>query len=228
MVRAVLHYDVVSPWTLFAYAVLKRYRQQWDMDLVLKPVFLGGVMNAAGNKPPITVPNKGKWMNQSDMPLAAQFFEVPYQFPTKFPLNTIHCMRLLRSIEEIAPEKLEKATDLFYGAIWQPTGGKTALDAIDPSNFASMLAQDNLFSKAEIDKVVELSTSDKVKGLLKSESQQAVDEGAFGFPWIVVERDDGEKRSFFGSDRFETIAFWLGKEWKGPVPEGRKGGKAKL
>lgn len=35
------------------------------MDLVLKPVFLGGVMNAAGNKPPITVPNKGKWMNQS-------------------------------------------------------------------------------------------------------------------------------------------------------------------
>lgn len=132
MVRAVLHYDVVSPWTLFAYAgactpvlafgetvarlracadlpsppsplllphlrvphlvhplartrtpshapvlnapvpgctraraVLKRYRQQWDMDLVLKPVFLGGVMNAAGNKPPITVPNKGKWMNQS-------------------------------------------------------------------------------------------------------------------------------------------------------------------
>jgi hypothetical protein len=66
-------------------------------------------------------------------------------------------------------------------------------------------------------------------------------------PWIVIERDDGEKRNFFGSgssfpfllpsfpfpalgclcptlplrsaaDRFEQIAFWLDKPYYGPVP----------
>jgi len=48
------------------------------------------------------------------MPLAGEFFEVPYTFPKKFPINTIHCMRILRAIEEQTPDKLEKATDLFF------------------------------------------------------------------------------------------------------------------
>ncbi|GAA5930304.1 hypothetical protein JCM3775_004357 [Rhodotorula graminis] len=228
MVRGTLYYDVVSPWSVFAYAVLKRYRKHWNMDIVLKPVFLGGVMAASGNQPPLKIPNKGKWMNRVDMPLAAEFFEVPYTFPAKFPINTIHCMRLLRAIEEHTPDKLEKATDLFFAAIWQPTSGKTAEDAVVPANFPAMLAQGNLFSQAEIDKVVAASTSDEVKALLKTDSQKLVDEGAFGFPWIVLERDSGEKRSFFGSDRFEAMAFWLGKEYKGPVPDGRKKASAKL
>ena len=46
------------------FAVLKRYRKHWNMDLVLKPVFLGGVMAASGNQPPLKIPNKGKWMNR--------------------------------------------------------------------------------------------------------------------------------------------------------------------
>jgi 2-hydroxychromene-2-carboxylate isomerase len=33
------------------HAVLKRYKQPWGMQLELKPMFLGGVMQAAGNKP---------------------------------------------------------------------------------------------------------------------------------------------------------------------------------
>lgn len=44
-----------------------------------------------------------------------------------------------------------------------------------------MLAQDNLFSQAEVDKLVAAANSDEVKGLLKSDSQKLVEEGAFGF-----------------------------------------------
>ncbi|BGO88564.1 hypothetical protein NBRC10512_002653 [Rhodotorula toruloides] len=222
MTSITLYYDVVSPWTLFAYQVLKRYRQPWDFQLVLKPMFLGGVMQASGNKPPITVKNKGIWMNQHDLPLQAAFTQTPYKFPETFPLNTIHCMRTLRAIADVAPDKLEKATDLFFGAIWNPPAGTRAEEAIKPSAFPKLLGTNGLFSGDEIENIMELSTSDDIKNKLKTESGQLVEEGAFGFPWMVAKRSDGQTRPFFGSDRFEHMAFWLGKEWKGPLPDGRK------
>jgi hypothetical protein len=58
--RIVLYYDVVSPWvrlarshisqtmltpetqSYLAYVILDRYRKVWDLDLQLRPVFLGG------------------------------------------------------------------------------------------------------------------------------------------------------------------------------------------
>lgn len=89
---------------------------------------------------PLTVKNKGIWMNGSvsaicvgcafcgrssfsscfviihvqDLPLTFEWLKVDHTFPTSFPINTINMMRALRAIQEIAPEKLEKATDAFY------------------------------------------------------------------------------------------------------------------
>ena len=51
--------------------------------------------------------------------------------------------------------------------------------------------------------------------------------GAYGVPWIVVRPPlrrapprgagkPGEPMCFFGSDRFEQIAFLLGERWDGP------------
>ncbi|WAQ83719.1 hypothetical protein PtA15_4A167 [Puccinia triticina] len=53
-----LSYDIVSPWSYFAYVVLKRYRPIWDFDLILNPVYLGGVMKGSKNTPPFAAPNK--------------------------------------------------------------------------------------------------------------------------------------------------------------------------
>ena len=49
-----------------------------------------------------------------DLPLAFDYLKVDFTFPKSFPINTINVMRALRAIEDIAPEKLEKATDAFY------------------------------------------------------------------------------------------------------------------
>ncbi|GAA5841743.1 hypothetical protein JCM11251_007071, partial [Rhodosporidiobolus azoricus] len=199
---------------------LKRYKQEWGMDLVLKPTFLGGVMQLSGNKPPITIANKGAWMNGQDLPLAADFMDVPYTFPSTFPLNTIHAMRVLRAVEEKygQGEVLDKATEGFFNAIWRPSpSGLSAVEALQPSNLPSVASA--FLPKSDIDELMQMATSNVIKDKLKDESGQLVKEGAFGFPWIIVERDDGQKRSFFGSDRFEQLAFWLGKEWKGPVPQ---------
>lgn len=55
-------------------------------------------------------------MNEQDLPLAAQFYDVKYTFPTTFPLSTIHAMRFLRAVEEKygQGEMLDKAVDGFF------------------------------------------------------------------------------------------------------------------
>lgn len=52
-----LYYDVVSPYSYFAFEVLCRYRQPWNLQLDLKPFFLPAVMKAAGTTSPAVVSN---------------------------------------------------------------------------------------------------------------------------------------------------------------------------
>ncbi|XP_076826683.1 glutathione S-transferase kappa 1-like isoform X2 [Brachyhypopomus gauderio] len=44
-----LFYDVVSPYSWLGFEVLCRYRSVWNIDLKLRPAFLGGVMNESGS-----------------------------------------------------------------------------------------------------------------------------------------------------------------------------------
>jgi glutathione S-transferase kappa 1 len=46
------------------------------MDLILRPVFLGGIMKEAGNRPPMMVPSKGLYM-QKDLLRNAAYFGIP-------------------------------------------------------------------------------------------------------------------------------------------------------
>ncbi len=56
--------------------VLCRYQSHWKMDLVLRPFYLGGLMNATGNRPPMMVPKKGLYMHK-DLLRNAAYFGVP-------------------------------------------------------------------------------------------------------------------------------------------------------
>lgn len=49
-----------------------------------------------------------------DLPLAFDYMKIDFQFPKEFPVNTIQIMRALRAVQQIAPQKLEKATDAFF------------------------------------------------------------------------------------------------------------------
>ena len=56
--------------------------------------------------------------------------------------------------------------------------------------------------------------SDEVKTLLKDTTTDAVDDGAFGLPFIIIKQGKDhlgiDDETFFGSDRFEVIAHKLG------------------
>ncbi|SCV68062.1 BQ2448_183 [Microbotryum intermedium] len=217
MPRIVLYYDCVSPWARNAYEVLKRYEPIWAVELVLKPRFLGGVMVASGNKPPLTVANKGKWMNGFDLPLASEYLQLPFEFPDNFPVNTMAVARFLRQVEEASPDRLRATTDIFFNAIWGATKVQPASASAKPETWRKLLPS-SLFDDQELQELVKQSMGTENKDRVKAEAAALVGDGAFGFPWIVAEREDGQTRPFFGSDRFEIMAFWLGKKWSGPCP----------
>eukprot|EP01104_Vermistella_antarctica_P004187 TRINITY_DN1468_c0_g4_i2.p1 TRINITY_DN1468_c0_g4~~TRINITY_DN1468_c0_g4_i2.p1 ORF type:complete len:147 (-),score=3.79 TRINITY_DN1468_c0_g4_i2:416-856(-) len=97
-----LCYDVVSPWAYIGYSrlmALKQNASKWkEVDITLTPVFLGGVMKLAGNKPPITVPKKFAHM-QDDLRRTSQHYGIPFVFPTSFPVMTIGVQRLLTGVK---------------------------------------------------------------------------------------------------------------------------------
>ena len=72
--------------------------------------------------------------------------------------------------------------------------------------------------------------------LRQANTAEAIELGAFGVPWIVfpaealkeqraiqsVQTAKSGRVAFFGSDRFELIAFLLGKPWLGPNPDRKR------
>jgi glutathione S-transferase kappa 1 len=58
-----------------------------------------------------------------------------------------------------------------------------------------------LFSKDEVEAIMSGASSDEMKDLLKTTTQEALDRGAFGAPWWWVTNDSGASEPFFGSDR---------------------------
>jgi 2-hydroxychromene-2-carboxylate isomerase len=68
----------------------------------------------------------------------------------------------------------------------------------------------------------ETSNSQTIKDELSRVTKEAFDSGAFGSPWIIVKKQDGSQMTFFGSDRMEAIAFFLGKPYHGVNPNPAK------
>ena len=54
--------------------------------------------------------------------------------------------------------------------------------------------------------------TEPVKDRLKALTKEAVDEGAFGMPYIVVYDHQREPHYFFGCDRFDAIASQFGEQ----------------
>lgn len=74
------------------------------------------------------------------------------------------------------------------------------------------------FTGADAQDVIAKIEHQETKKTLLACTQEALDNGAFGAPWIHVYKD-AKIYTFWGSDRFPVIAWLIGEEWKGPLKE---------
>lgn len=205
-----LFYDIVSPYSYLAAVALERYtrghRPLWDLELVWRPAFLGGVFKLVGNVPPASLPQRAPYLLK-DLTRLARLFDVPMAMPDPFPADTLRCMRLLTAVRLAEPVHLGPLSLHLWRRHWgegrevhSDEALLGALGACRVGNAEALLARTG---EAE------------VKAELKRATDEVVARGAFGFPAYFVDLD-GEDELFFGSDRLELFAFQLGLPWRGP------------
>lgn len=214
-----LFYDVVSPYSWLGFEVMCRYRHVWNIELKLRPAFLGGVMQGSGNKPPGVVPNKFQYMT-TDLKRLSEYFGVPLQAPSDpfeamFRKGSLSAMRFVAAVQERekgGDEQVERVSRELWRRIWSEDK-----DITEPASLSEAAMKAGL-SDSEIKDVLKLSSSKEIKDKLKRDTQEALDHGAFGFPLLVC-HVNGKPDMFFGSDRFELMAHCIGEKWLGPQPD---------
>uniref|UniRef100_A0A2K5RUP6 Glutathione S-transferase kappa n=1 Tax=Cebus imitator TaxID=2715852 RepID=A0A2K5RUP6_CEBIM len=198
-----LFYDVLSPYSWLGFEILCRYQNIWNINLQLRPSFLGGIMKDSGNKAPALIPRKAQYM-ANDIKVLRQHVQVPIQFPKDFfsvilEKGSLSAMRFLTAVNLEHPEVLENVSRELWMRVWSRAAEKAGMSAEQAQG------------------LLEKSSTSKVKNQLKETTEAACRYGAFGLP-ITVAHVDGQTHMVFGSDRMELLAYLLGEKWMGPVP----------
>jgi 2-hydroxychromene-2-carboxylate isomerase len=154
------------------------------------PILLGGVFQATGNSPPMSVPAKGKYLF-IDMKRYADSYGVALVMNPHFPIITTTLMRGATALQMRGDARFQAYMDAIYQAIWVD-----ALNMNDPAVVGAVLA------KAGFDPVamVAMANEQATKDQLKSVTMRAVERGVFGAPTFFV----GE-HMFWGQDRIEFV-----------------------
>ncbi|KAJ3020980.1 UNVERIFIED_CONTAM: Glutathione S-transferase kappa 1 [Siphonaria sp. JEL0065] len=145
-------------------------------------------------------------------------YDIDIGYPAEFPQLTLHAQRILTALRLEKSDKLEAASKAFWKLYWHDEKSITS-----PTDLFAYLSP--IVGPDHAKRLIEKdSQSPTVKSALIEATKEAVEKyGAFGAPWFVVERAlDKQQMTFFGSDKLETIAWFLSQKYEGPCPPGYK------
>lgn len=184
-------FDIGSPYSYLAATQLTALSERTGAHIRWRPFLLGGVFKASGNDMPARVAAKASYMLQ-DLSRWATLYDVPFDFPPIFPLNTLRTQRVLAAVgKHLGEAAADDAALALFEAYWvrgkdvsQDDVIRLALDAIGLDASALLSAAD----------------SPEVKDALRASTEEAVARGAFGAPTMFV----GDAM-FFGNDRLPLL-----------------------
>ncbi|KAH9260131.1 hypothetical protein BASA81_001906 [Batrachochytrium salamandrivorans] len=230
--KLTLYFDVISPYTYMAWTFLQRYKQRWNLDLDLKPIFLGGIMHGTGNQPPAMLPARSLFMAQ-DLHRTAAMMQAP-MLPTASNFLARETNKLILAWQRIFTARLmdgasnEEVEQLISNAMFafhaDPKNRTADNDMILTDQVIASIFHGVNRDQAFIQGVIARSESAEVKQKLNQTTKEAIEAGAYGAPTMLIHGGlapyyDGTKPIFvFGSDRFEQIAFMCGLKYEGPCP----------
>ena len=184
------YFDFGSPAAYLAWTQLPHICAETGAQLVWKPMLLGGVFQATGNRAPMTVPLKGSYLFV-DLARFARRYGVALNFNPNFPINTLTLMRAAVGLQLRQDARFEDYCAAMFRAIWVDGQNMN-----DPGVVATVLTQAGFDPAA----LLALSSALEVKEQLKAVTDAAVQRGVFGAPTFFV-----AEQMFWGQDRLDFV-----------------------
>jgi 2-hydroxychromene-2-carboxylate isomerase len=189
------YFDVGSPAAYLAWTQMPRLAAETGAVIAYKPMLLGGVFQATGNRSPMEVHAKGRYM-VTDLERFATRYQVPFSHNPYFPINTLTLMRMATGVQIRDESKLISFVDTVYRAIWSE-----ARNMNDPATVAGVVQAAGFDASA----LLALAAEPEVKERLKAVTQDAVARGVFGAPTFFA-----EGQMYWGQDRIDFVRQALG------------------
>lgn len=184
-------WDAASPYTYLAATQIEGLAQRTGATLRWRPFLLGKAFEATGNRPPVTVPAKGKYLFR-DLRLWAKHYGIPFFFPRVFPVNSLLALRIACALPEDQVGRWALAVMSTY---WTKDA-----DISQPEVLKTVAAGLGLDGEA----LLAATQDPAVKDRLRANTEEAVQRGVFGAPSFFV--DD---QMFWGNDRLVLLEEYL-------------------
>ena len=184
------YFDFGSPTAYLAWTQLPKIAREAGAQLNLRPILLGGIFQATGNRSPADTAAKVAWMQQ-DMARFSKRYGVSFRNNPFFPINMLLLMRGATGMQLRHPERLDDFVRTVYEAMWVH-----GLDMSKPE-VVSKVFQDAGF---DVNAIMALTQDPAVKETLRAATEAAVKRGIFGAPTMFVGDD-----MYFGQDRLDFV-----------------------
>lgn len=183
-------FDFGSPYSYLAYHQLPKIAAKRAATIVWRPMLLGGVFQATGNRSPIEVPAKGRY-SLIDLQRWAKHFGVPMTMNPHFPINTLTLMRGAVAMQGRSEAEFERYLAAIFCAMFERPRNLGQAEEV------TAVLHENGFDPVQFQRLV---SDPAVKEQLKRNTEEAVARGVFGAPTFFV----GEQM-FWGQDRLDFV-----------------------
>jgi 2-hydroxychromene-2-carboxylate isomerase len=183
-----LYWDFSSPFAYLGSTQAVALAERTGADLVWRPMLLGGLFRTIGQVDlPLSTfsPAKQKYYAE-DLQRWAKYWNVPFNWPTHFPMNTVKALRAYLALPEEARRPFREAT---FTALWR--------DDRDISDDAVLRELLGSHADAALAKIQDKAIKDE----LIAATDRAAKAGVFGAPTWVVDGQD----LFWGQDRIPLV-----------------------
>ncbi len=193
MKHITFYLDFISPYAWLAFEKLPETLKGLSYSVSYKPLLFAGLLKHHGQLGPAEIASKRDWTYRQVLWLAQQQ-GTALQMPASHPFNPLPLLRLAVACDTRGlPNRF--VCETIFRHVW--TGGA---DASDPQRLAALATQ--LSPQRALD-------GDDVKAQLKAHSDEALAQGVFGVPTLVV---DG--KAFWGLDALPMLRDYLsGHDW---------------
>lgn len=192
-------FDYASPFT---YLAAERIEQYFGEHARWRPLLIGGLFKTIGQVDvPLFAMGEAKRAHyMADMLRQAARYQIPFNFPSKFPMNTVLATRatLAAEMDGIPPAKIREMAKAIFRGYWAHDR-----DISDAAQLTALIDSVGLNGA----QLVARTAAPEVKDALRKNTDEAAASGVFGAPTVVVQGEGEDAPGiFWGGDRLELAA----------------------